>query len=162
MTKMKHVIILLSSAVLLVAFNDKSQNSFSQQAPKAAELSKAKVIANVDSMRLVRAQDSLRSETEKTKVIVAETEAITEESKQLTQDLLINKDKHIAVKRLADQTLKVAVYKTQKIPMTFVVAPRKKDAVLPVDIKPKTLDSLIVPETKRTFFDKVFFRKRKK
>ena len=161
--KMKYVVALVLSAVLLFSFGDKGQNTFSQEIKKTPEAVKAKIASDsaVVASKLSVAYDSLKKETEKTKVIVAETEAIIEQSKQLTQDLLINKDKHIAVKKLADQTLKVAVYKSQKIPMNFVIAPRKKEAVLPVELKAKALDTLIIPIPKRTFFDKIFFRKRK-
>jgi len=143
---MKSILFLLSSAMLLFAFGDRAQNSFSQQAPKLSE-SKAKV--NYDSIRLARVSDSLRIELEKTKVIVAETQTITEESKQLTQDLLINKEKHTQVKNLATQTLRVAVYKSDRLPMNFNVHPIKEEKPVPVIVVTPPKDTVILKKKKK-------------
>ena len=154
---------MLSCLVFLVAFSDRSQNTSAQDIKRTAVPLKTPK-ANVDSIRVVQFQDSLKLELEKAKEIVQQTEAITEESKQLTEDLLINKGKHIEVKNLAVQTLKVAVYKQQKAPMIFVVAPKKKEPTLPVNIKPVyEKDSLVTPVVKRKFLKKIgdIFRKDK-
>lgn len=157
--KMKYLISLVSSAILLLSFGDKSQNSFSQDVKKDPEQSKTAKV-NPDSVKLAVVYDSLKKETEKTKIIVAETAFLTKESEQLTQDLLVNKGKHIAVYNLANQTLKVAVYKQKRVPMIFVTAPAKTEAQLPVDLSPVVSDTVIKPLSRRTFFDKLFFRKR--
>lgn len=143
--KMKSIIFLLSSAILLVAFGDRSQNSFSQQSPRLE--GKAKV--NYDSIRLARVSDSLRSELEKTKVIVAETETITEESKQLTQDLLINKQKHVQVKNLATQTLRVAVFQSSRLPMNFTISPIRVEKPVPIIVVTPIKDTIVVKNRKK-------------
>lgn len=143
---MKTVIVVLSSAILLFAFGDRTQNSFSQQAPKPAS---AKTKVNIDSIRLATVNDSLRLELEKTKVIVENTKKIAEESEQLTQEMLINKEKHIAVKNLAVQTLKIAVFKSERMPMHFQVHPIKNEpSVVPIIVTPLK-DSTIVKKKKR-------------
>lgn len=106
--------------------------------------------------------DSLKAENEKTILIGDELKDIAATSKENTEKLIKGGKEHKKLEYLARKVLKIQEAKEEELPQVMVILGQKRATEIPVAIKPLTeRDSLIIPETKRTFFDKIFhpFRK---
>lgn len=152
--------------ILMFAFGDSSQSSFSQrvtnpvpvtvmpqaQAKSLAVKNKEIILKSVmDSIEMTK--DSLRFQLNKT-------DSIKQVSIENLDNQLINKDKLQNLQKEAKKTLIIAKQQEKKMPMMFITHPRKSIEEIPVNIKPK--DTIVEVVEKRSLWNRMFHKNKKK
>lgn len=154
---MKRILIISGAVIMLFAFGDTSQNSFSQQvrqarpSPAAVESTKAVVQDRkfkVDTLylnQLVEEKlDSLKKEYEITATS-------TSKGKEIIKVQKVNESNLREVRMILNKSLRVANQEAFKLPEIELINAKKKPSPLPVDIKPLEPDTLIVPVERKGF-----------